>query len=140
MISITLFLARQASQAVGIEINPQAIRDARRNARLNGIENVKFIAGDAERIMPELYGKGLRPQVIVVDPPRSGCERPVLETISRLQPRRVVYISCNPATLARDLAVLQEFGYITREIQPVDMFPQTAHVECTVLLKRKHNP
>lgn len=138
--TITLFLARQAAKVYGIEIVKPAILDARRNAAENNVFNTEFIVGDAVEIMPEMYRQGIRPQVIVVDPPRAGCERAVLEAFVNMNPDRIVYVSCNPATLARDLAVLDEFGYITHEIQPVDMFPQTFHVECTVWLKRKHSP
>jgi 23S rRNA (uracil1939-C5)-methyltransferase len=133
-----LFLAKQAAKVYGIEIIEPAIRDARRNAENNKVNNVEFIVGDVVDHLPKMYKQGLRPQVIVVDPPRAGCERQVLETFAQMEPQRIVYVSCNPASLARDLAVLAEYNYIAREIQPVDMFPQTYHVECCVLLKRKH--
>lgn len=138
--TISLFLAKQAASVYGIEIVVPAIENAKRNAERNKVGNVEFIAGDAVEVMPKLYAQGIRPDVIVVDPPRAGCEHPVLETFARMRPERIVYVSCNPASLARDLAVLSELGYQTEEIQPVDMFPQTYHVECCVLLQRKHNP
>ncbi|TCL37173.1 23S rRNA (uracil1939-C5)-methyltransferase [Anaerospora hongkongensis] len=137
--TITLFLAGQAAKVYGIEIVKPAIADAWQNAQTNKIENVEFIAGDAVEVMPELYRNGVRPEVIVVDPPRAGCEPKVLETFVKMKPERIVYVSCNPASLARDLAILSEQGYQTMEIQPVDMFPHTHHVECCVWLKRKHS-
>ncbi|NLP41216.1 MAG: 23S rRNA (uracil(1939)-C(5))-methyltransferase RlmD [Veillonellaceae bacterium] len=137
--TITLFLARHAAKVYGIEIVKPAILDARRNAANNNVTNTEFIVGDAIEIMPDLFKQGIRPDVIVVDPPRAGCDKLVLETFVNMNPERIVYVSCNPATLARDLAVLDEYGYKTREIQPVDMFPQTFHVECVALLQRKHS-
>ncbi len=138
--TITLFLAGQAAKVYGIEIVKPAIADAWQNAQTNKIENVEFIAGDAVEVMPELYRNGVRPEVIVVDPPRAGCEPKVLETFVKMKPERIVYVSCNPASLARDLAILAEQGYQTMEIQPVDMFPHTHHVECVAKLIRKHIP
>ncbi len=137
--TITLFLAGQAAKVYGIEIVKPAIADAWQNAQTNTIENVEFIAGDAVEVMPELYRNGVRPEVIVVDPPRAGCEPKVLETFVKMKPERIVYVSCNPASLARDLAILAEQGYQTVEIQPVDMFPHTHHVECVAKLIRKHS-
>ncbi|WP_312200809.1 23S rRNA (uracil(1939)-C(5))-methyltransferase RlmD [Anaerospora hongkongensis] len=138
--TITLFLAGQAAKVYGIEIVKPAIADAWQNAQTNTIENVEFIAGDAVEVMPELYRNGIWPEVIVVDPPRAGCEPKVLETFVKMKPERIVYVSCNPASLARDLAILAEQGYQTVEIQPVDMFPHTHHVECVAKLMRKHIP
>lgn len=138
--TITLFLAGQAAKVYGIEIVKPAIADAWQNAQTNKIENVEFIAGDAVEVMPDLYRSGVRPEVIVVDPPRAGCEPKVLETFVKMKPERIVYVSCNPASLARDLAILAEQGYQTVEIQPVDMFPHTHHVECVAKLMRKHIP
>lgn len=136
--TITLFLARYAAKVYGIEIIEPAIIDARRNAANNNIDNTEFIVGDATEVMPHLYQQGIHPEVIIVDPPRAGCDKTVLETFAYMNPKRIVYVSCNPATMARDLAVLAEYGYQTREIQPVDMFPQTYHVETVTLLQRKH--
>ena len=135
--TISLFLARQAAKVYGIEIVPSAIEDAWANARTNGITNAEFMTGDAVDIMPRLYRQGVRPDVIVVDPPRAGCDQIVLETFATMNPRRIVYVSCNPASLARDLAILDKLGYKTREIQPVDMFPMTFHIETVTLLQRK---
>lgn len=135
--TITLFLAGQAAKVYGIEIVKPAIVDAWQNAQTNTIENVEFIAGDAVEVMPELYRNGVRPETIVVDPPRAGCESKVLETFVKMKPERIVYVSCNPASLARDLALLAEQGYQTVEIQPVDMFPHTHHVECVTLIVKE---
>jgi 23S rRNA (uracil1939-C5)-methyltransferase len=135
--TITLFLARKAKKVIGIEIVEPAIKDANENAKRNGVSNVEFIVGDATAIMPDLYKKGVRPDAIVVDPPRAGCERTVLESFVNMQPDRIVYVSCNPASLARDLAILAEYGYKAREIQPVDMFPQTFHVEVVCKLVKE---
>lgn len=138
--TISLFLARRAAKVYGIEVVKEAVEDARINAQINGIGNAEFITGQAEEVMPRLFEDGIRPDVIVVDPPRKGCEESLLETIVSMRPDRVVYVSCNPATLARDLKYLDQRGYRTVEIQPVDMFPHTAHVETVVLIKRKHSP
>ena len=140
--TISLFLARKAKQVYGVEIVRQAIEDARRNAAINHIENAEFIAGRAEEVLPEFYNTRLQqglewhPDVIVVDPPRKGCDEKCLETIVRMQPQRVVYVSCDSATLARDLKYLCGGGYEVREVQMVDMFPHTVHVETIVLLQR----
>lgn len=136
--TITLFLARKARKAYGIEVVSPAIRDAKNNARANRIQNAEFIVGDVAEVMPRLYRNGVRPDVIVTDPPRAGCTPVVLETFARMNPSRIVYVSCNPATLARDLAILDELGYRTEKIQPVDMFPMTHHVESISLLSRKN--
>jgi 23S rRNA (uracil1939-C5)-methyltransferase len=135
--TITLFLARQAKQVYGIEIVAPAIRDAQHNAQMNQISNVEFIVGDAVNVMPQMFKQGVRPQTIVVDPPRAGCDKKVLETFAAMQPKRIVYVSCNPSSLARDLAFLEECGYKTKEIQPVDMFSHTYHVESVALIERR---
>lgn len=135
--TISLFLAQHAEHVYGVEIVPEAIVDANRNAALNGIANVTFGVGKAEEVIPAWRKEGIVPDVIVVDPPRKGCDPALLETMAAMQPRRIVYVSCNPATLARDLQVLEDRGYRTVEVQPVDMFPHTVHVECTVRLERK---
>ncbi|MBQ2114323.1 MAG: class I SAM-dependent RNA methyltransferase, partial [Selenomonadales bacterium] len=108
----------------------------KKNAEANHITNAEFLVGDAVEVMPQLYKQGVRADVVVVDPPRSGCDRIVLETFARMNPERIVYVSCNPASLARDIAVLNELGYHAEEVQPVDMFPQTSHVESVALLRR----
>lgn len=137
--SISLFLAQKAKKVYGIEIVEQAIVDARENARINNIDNAEFLTGKAEEIFPQLYSQGIKADVVVVDPPRKGCDQAVLDTIINMQPEKVVYVSCNPSTLARDLKYLDENEYKTMEIQPVDMFPHTMHVECCSLLTRANN-
>ncbi|MFZ5966449.1 MAG: 23S rRNA (uracil(1939)-C(5))-methyltransferase RlmD [Bacillota bacterium] len=127
--TISLFLSQKAKKVYGIEIIEAAIEDAKENARINQVENTEFYVGAAEDVVPKLYKKGIKADVVVVDPPRKGCDEKVLETIVNMNPKRVVYVSCNPSTLARDLKYLDERGYKTVEVQPVDMFPHTAHVE-----------
>lgn len=134
--TITLFLARHARRVYGVEIVPEAIEDARRNAALNGIANAEFAVGAAEDVLPRWQAEGVSPDVIVVDPPRKGCDPRLLETMLQLRPKRIVYVSCNPSTLARDLRVLEDGGYRTVEAQPVDMFPHTGHVECVIGMQR----
>jgi 23S rRNA (uracil1939-C5)-methyltransferase len=134
--TISLFLAQKAKHVYGVEIVPEAIADANRNAELNGIANVTFEVGAAEVVIPAWKEQGIRADVIVVDPPRKGCDEALLTTILHMQPERVVYVSCNPSTLARDLKILAD-RYEVKEVQPVDMFPHTDHVECCVLLTRK---
>lgn len=134
--TISLFLAGQAGHVYGVEIVPEAIEDARRNAELNKLKNVVFEVGKAEEVIPAWHKKGVKADVIVVDPPRKGCDEALLQTIIKMKPKRLVYVSCNPATLARDLRILEDGGFKTEEVQPVDMFPQTMHVECVALLQR----
>ena len=137
--TISLFLARGAGQVYGVEVVPQAVEDARRNADLNGITNVVFYLGKAEEVLPEKYEKdGIRADVIVVDPPRKGCDSACLETMLRMEPERIVYVSCDPATLARDLKILCADGrYELSKVQPVDMFPHTAGIENVAQLFRR---
>lgn len=135
--TISLFLAQQAEKVYGVEIVPEAIENAKENAKNNNIENAEFLVGEAEKIIPNLIEKGIKAQVVVVDPPRKGCDLSLLEAITQMSPQRIVYVSCDPGTLARDLAHLTSLGYQTKEVQPVDMFPQTAHVECVVLIEKK---
>ena len=132
--TISLFLAQKARKVYGVEIVPEAIEDAKKNAELNGISNVEFAVGEAETVIPEWYENGVVADVLVVDPPRKGCDDKLLQTIINMKPKKVVYVSCNPATLARDLRILKDGGYQTVEVQPVDMFPQTMHVECVAQL------
>jgi 23S rRNA (uracil1939-C5)-methyltransferase len=136
--TISLFLAKQAKKVYGVEIVPEAIEDAKANAALNDINNAQFFAGKAEEIIPQKYKEGIKADVIVVDPPRKGCDKELLDTIIDMQPDRVVYVSCDPATLARDLKILGEGGYEVKEAQPVDMFPETVHVETVVLMTREN--
>jgi 23S rRNA (uracil1939-C5)-methyltransferase len=135
--TISLFLAQKAKKVFGVEVVPEAIEDAKRNAELNGITNAEFAAGEAEVVIPKWYKEGNVADVLVVDPPRKGCDEALLQTIIEMKPKKVVYVSCNPATLARDLRILEDGGYKTVEVQPVDMFPQTTHVECVSLLVKK---
>ena len=135
--TITLCLARQAKKAIGAEIVPPAIADARENARRNHIENAEFFCGDASDIAAKLEKDGLKPDVITVDPPRKGLAPEVIASIAAMGPGRVVYVSCDPATLGRDLKIFKEFGYETRRAVAVDMFPGTRHVETIVLLQRE---
>ncbi len=133
--TISLFLAQKAGRVYGVEVVPQAVEDARENAKLNGLENVEFYLGKAEEVLPEQYREnGIRADVIVVDPPRKGCDRACLDTMISMEPKRIVYVSCDSATLARDLKILCEGGYELRKVQPVDMFPQTAGIENIALL------
>ena len=134
--SISLFLAQKATKVYGIEIVEDAIKDAKINAKLNNLNNVEFYVGKAEEVVPKMYSEGKTANVVVVDPPRKGCDEKVLDTIVSMKPDRVVYVSCNPSTLARDLAYLDERGYKCVEIQPVDMFPHTMHVETVAKLRR----
>lgn len=135
--TISLFLAQQAQQVYGIEVVPEAVDDAKENAKLNGMQNVDFFVGEAEKVMPWWRAQGLEPDVITVDPPRKGCDEELLQAMIAMQPSRMVYVSCNPSTLARDLRILEDGGYPTKELQPVDMFPQTKHVECVAKLERQ---
>jgi 23S rRNA (uracil1939-C5)-methyltransferase len=136
--TISLFLAQKARFVRGVEIVPAAIEDAKRNAKINNIENVEFFVGKAEEVLPREYEKnGVYADVIVVDPPRKGCDEMLLKTILKMQPKRVVYVSCDSATLARDLRFLCDNGYELKKVCGVDQFPQTVHVETVVLLSHK---
>ena len=136
--TISLFLAQKAKFVRGVEIVPQAIDNARENAKLNGIENVEFFVGKAEEVLPREYEKnGVYADVIVVDPPRKGCDEVLLNTILKMKPERVVYVSCDSATLARDLKVLCAEDYELVRVSTTDMFPQGVHVETVVLLSHK---
>lgn len=139
--TISLFLAKSARKVYGVEIVPEAIEDARKNASLNSIDNAEFFVGKAEEVVPKMYREyGIGADVVVVDPPRKGCDEKLLETMIDMKPERIVYVSCDSATLARDLKYLRENGYEVKKVQPVDMFPHSSHVECAVLLCREmHN-
>ena len=135
--TISLFLAQSARMVYGVEIVEQAIWDARENAVRNGIENAQFYVGKAEEVLPELYkNEGIYADVIVVDPPRKGCDEKCLETMLQMKPERIVYVSCDSATLARDLRVLCDGGYELKKVRGCDMFPMTGHVECVTLLQK----
>ena len=135
--TLSLFLAKKAKKVFGIEIEKSAIDDAKINARQNKISNAEFIVGDAVEIIPDLYAKKIFADVVIVDPPRAGCDKKVLETFAEMKPKKIIYVSCNPSTLVRDLKILQDLNYITKKIQPVDMFPQTSHIESVAQLEIK---
>jgi tRNA/tmRNA/rRNA uracil-C5-methylase (TrmA/RlmC/RlmD family) len=134
--TISLWLADAAKEVRGIEAVPDAVEDARRNARRNEIANASFHQGLAEELLPQWAAAGFKPDVVVVDPPRSGCDRRLLDALTRTKPSRLVYVSCNPATLAKDVKVLLDGGFRLSSVQPVDMFPHTSHVESVVLMVR----
>lgn len=119
-----------------MEIVPRAIEDARKNAQINGIENAEFYVGKAEEVVPGLEKEGIRADVAVVDPPRKGCDEKLLQTLVRMKPERIVYVSCDPATLARDLKYLSGNGFHAEYVQPYDQFSETVHVETVVLMSR----
>ena len=141
--TISLFLSQKARQVYGVEIVPQAIEDAKNNARLNGITNAQFFVGKAEEVLPEFYEKSAgdeemrHPDVIVVDPPRKGCDEQCLSTMLAMKPERIVYVSCDSATLARDLRILVDGGYELKKVQAFDQFAHTTHVETVVLLSKE---
>lgn len=135
--SISLYLAQAAKQVYGIDVVSQAIDDAKENAKLNNIDNCYFEVGEVREILPNLKSSGLEPEVIVVDPPRKGCHDQVLETFLELKPAKIIYVSCKPSSLARDLEQLTTANYEVEEIQPVDMFPQTYHIESVAKVVRK---
>lgn len=143
--TISLFLAQKAKKVYGVEIVPQAIADAKNNALLNGIDNAEFFVGKAEEVLPAFYEKHqgedamLAPDVIVVDPPRKGCDKACLDTMLKMQPERIVYVSCDSATLARDLRILCDGGYEIEKVRAFDQFAHTTHVECAVKLQRKNS-
>lgn len=135
--TITLFLSQKAKKVYGVEVIEQAIKNAEANAKKNSISNSQFFVGKSEEVIPKLIKSGIKPDVIVVDPPRKGCDIKLLNAIGEAKPKRVVYVSCDPSTLARDLKHLEISGYKTVEVQPVDMFPMTKHIETVVKLIRK---
>ena len=135
--TITLCMAKAAGKVIGVEVVEQAVIDAKENAKRNGIENAEFFCGDAGKAALELEARGIRPDVIVVDPPRKGLNADTIEALSRMQPRRIVYVSCDPATLARDVALLKGCGYAVRSAQAADLFPRCSHVESIVTLIRE---
>ena len=132
--TITLAMAGAAGKVIGVEVVEQAVADARENARRNGIENAEFFCGDAGKAALELEKQGIRPDVVVVDPPRNGLNADTIQALSKMAPRRIVYVSCDPATLARDVALLKEKGYMLKNAMAVDLFPRCAHVESVVCL------
>ncbi len=135
--TIGLTMARYAKQVIGVEVIPEAIENAKENAKINGIDNARFICDDASGAAKTLYDEGIRPNVVVLDPPRKGCSSDVLETVAKMAPDRIVYVSCDSATLARDCKIFSELGYAVKEYTAVDMFPRTCHCECACLLCRE---
>ena len=135
--TITLAMAGAAGRVIGVEVVPQAVEDARENAKRNGIDNAEFFCGDAGQAALELEAQGIKADVVVVDPPRKGLNADTIEALSRFAPRRIVYVSCDPATLARDVALLKERGYALKNAMAADLFPRCAHVESVVCLSRE---
>ncbi len=138
--TISLFLAKKAKKVYGVEIIPEAIDDARNNAKINNIENTEFFVGKAEEVVPEQYEKDMKNKkasVVVVDPPRKGCDKVLLDTLVEMAPKRIVYVSCDPATLARDIKILGESGYEVKKVSVVDQFGHSGHSETVCLLERK---
>ena len=134
--TISLYLAKYADRVIGAEIIPEAVENARKNAQRNGIENAEFICADASSAAEKLLNEGIRPEAVVVDPPRKGMDETAIKVICGMKPERIAYVSCNPATLARDVLVFNECGYALQKATAVDMFPRTPHVESVVLLSR----
>ena len=134
--TITLCMAKAAGKVIGVEVIPQAVEDARENAKRNGIENAEFFCGDAGEAALELERQGVKADVVVVDPPRKGLNADAIEALARFNPRRIVYVSCDPATLGRDVALLKERGYAVKNAMAADLFPRCAHVETVVLLSK----
>lgn len=133
--TLTLPIAQKAHRCIGLEVQPEAVQQGLVNAGLNDLENVEFRVGSVETLLPKVAEEETQPDVVILDPPRKGCDRSVLETLITLKPDRIVYVSCNPATLARDLKILcEEGGYRLNKVQPADFFPQTSHVECAAFL------
>ena len=135
--TIGLSMAKNARSLIGVEIIPDAIKDAKLNAELNNVSNAEFICGDAKDAIKELQERSITPKVVILDPPRKGCNEELLKTVAEISPERIVYVSCDHATLARDAKRLADLGYETKKVTPVDMFPRTSHVETVVLLSRR---
>ena len=134
--TISLFLAKKSKKVYGVEIIPQAIEDAKQNAEINNISNAEFLCGKAEEVIPEIIeNQNIKADVVIVDPPRKGCEETLLRSIVKIKPKNFVYVSCNPKSLARDIKFLRENGFVLEKVQPLDMFPHTVHVETIAKLK-----
>lgn len=138
--TIGLSMANSVKELVGVEIIPEAIEDAKVNAQLNNINNARFMCGDASVAAEKLKEEGIKPDTVILDPPRKGCAEELLKTVTEINPQKIVYVSCDPATLARDCSRLLLLGYEVREVTPVDMFPRTSHVETVALLHNELQP
>lgn len=134
--TITLFMAKDAGSAVGVEITKQAVENAKENAKINGISNASFYDGDCKDVVLNLKNSGMKFDTVVVDPPRKGCSTEVINLIEEISPKKVVYVSCNSAALARDVKIFCEKDYKLKKLTPVDMFPQSSHAETAVLLTK----
>lgn len=134
--TISLFLSQKAKKVYGIEIVPEAVADAKVNAKINGVENIEFLLGKSEEVIVDLMERGIHADVVVVDPPRKGCDGFLLESIAKIHPEKIVYVSCDPGSLGRDLGILETLGYRTEKVTPIDNFPQSYHVESVVLLSK----
>lgn len=134
--TISLMAAKYAKKVYGVEIVEQSIINARENAARNNISNAEFYAGKAEEVLPDLYKHNIKADIVIVDPPRKGCEKEVIDTIINMAPQKVVYVSCNPSTMARDIKLMESGGFKLQKVQPVDQFPWTRHTECVVLMQR----
>lgn len=134
--SISLFMAKKAKKVIGVEIVPPAIDNAKENAQINGITNATFYCGDCTEVVDNLISNGEKADVVIVDPPRKGCDEKLLSLINKISPKKLVYVSCNSATLARDLSVLKEFGYTLKKCASVDLFPQSTHCEVVCILQK----
>ena len=137
--TITLAMASAAGKVIGVEVIPQAVEDAKDNAKRNGIENAEFFCGDAGQAALELERKGIKADVVIVDPPRKGLNADTIEALARFAPRRIVYVSCDPATLGRDTALIKERGYSVKNAMAADLFPRTVHVESIVTFIRNED-
>ena len=135
--TIGLSMAHKAKKLIGVEIIPEAVENAKINAKENGITNAEFICGDASKAAEILRERGEKPDVVILDPPRKGCDPALIETVSQMNPQKIVYVSCDPATLARDIKIFLEHSYELKKATPCDLFPATAHVETVALLVRK---
>ena len=135
--TIGLVAAKTAGEVIGVELNPDAVKDAISNCKRNGMKNAKFFCADAGDFMEALAEDGESADVVFMDPPRAGSSKKFIDSLTKMAPERIVYISCNPETLARDLQLIIKKGYAVKAIQPVDMFPHTNHIECVVLLSRR---
>ena len=137
--TIGLSMAKSVKKVIGVEIIPEAVEDAKSNAIRNNIENCEFYCGDAKQAVKILRDKGIEPDAVILDPPRKGCDREVLKCVAEMKPKKIVYVSCDVSTQARDCSILSELGYETKEVTPVDMFPKTSHTESVALIIKKQN-